>query len=171
MAMGGLRIPCATAVGEKPRRELHAPHRQVVHPWMTQQSGKSLREHRSRHTGRARQSIDRPCLRRRAVQRRGRDLARRRRFEHPRRAQLEIEIDRATQANGPQHVGQNVSGHAARPAAGCQSIQSGRTSRPERPADARQEIPEACTWCGIGGGRSVETSRAVQARDIERISL
>ena len=57
-----------------------------------------------------------------------RDLARRRSLRHPRRAQLEVEVHRAGQADGTQDVGQDISRRASC-RAGRAVIRFGRRSR------------------------------------------
>ena len=57
------------------------------------------------------------------------DLPRRRRLRHPRRAELEVEVDGAGQTDRAKHVRQDVSRHADSSRTGRASIRLGRAGR------------------------------------------
>ena len=74
------------------------------------------------------------------------DLPRRRRLRHPRRAQVEVEVHRAGQADRAQHVREDVSLHADTSCAGRAGMRSGRRGRPAALADGRQNKSDAGAW-------------------------
>ena len=92
-----------------------------------------------------------------------RDLARRRRLRHPRRAQLEVEVHRAAQADRAKHVREHVSGHArsfARRTRGHPVRTSGQVGRALRTGGKRIG---RCAWLRHHTARSVGHAGAIAA--------